>query len=466
MKITSLLVIASTVLLFSSCSKSSTDVKTAKKTVKEQIYFSLSPLAYPSTHTTCEETTFDKILNLNVFNAGESVLIEELDLNFSYIGLPAVKNSTYLTKTVKSKRFVDTINLYVDELGNTVDVTQDSKESTGENLVYCQNQELERETLEHVALDVISTLDKSIFMLSTIGLFEPVAPIEVFAHPTLETTTNVYLYTDRSNAVYSQTQTMTDNAFYYNNGLYFIPHSEDYKNYVGDRHVDFWEIPFVASHEYGHHLFNTFFYGNEKKKSFRETIEHVCFTGRELMMELFNLEDEVTPRDISVETVLGAFNEGFADLFAQYSLDKASSSLVGVVGFETEREVDSLFLASGRAKVFTTFEAEAFFLDVELERRDPRAPFQEIHTIGAVFASIFNQVLEQGELSHPERLRVVINWLKIMNTNFPKNASLTPKEYTLTVVNDFISSVVSVMGTTELNEAQQEVLKSAVPFYF
>lgn len=466
MKITSVLVIASSVLFFSSCSKSTTSSKAAQSAVKQQIYFSLSPLAYPSTHTACEETTFDKILNLNVFKGGEPVLIDELDLNYSYIGLPAVQNSTYLTRAVKNKRFIDTVNLYVDELGRTVDASQDSSESSGDNLIYCQNQELERESLEHVALDAISTLDKSIFMLSTIGLFEPVAAIEVYAHPTLETTTNVYANEDRSTILYTETQTMTDNAFYYNNGLYFIPHSKDYKDYVGSRHIDFWEIPFVASHEYGHHLFNTFFYGNGKKKSFKDAIDHACFTGRELMVELFDSQEAQAAREITVETVLGAFNEGFADLFAQYSLDKASSSLVGVIGFEVEREVESIFLASGRAKVFTDFEAQAFFSTVELDRRDPKSPYQEIHTVGAIFASIFNQVLEKGELSHPQRLTVVINWLKLMNAHFAVNSQLAPNEFTLTVINDFISSVTNVMGVAELNEAQQEFLKTAVPFYF
>lgn len=468
MKINSVLFIVFSISFLASCGKTESTFKNPAQTVKEQVLFSLHPLAYPSTHANCSEPTFDEVLGLNVLSAGEVIKLDTLGLNFSYASLPVVKNSVFLTRTVKNKRFLDVTNIYVDELGNTVDASQDSTENSGDNLIYCREQELERASLEHVALDVISTLDKSIFILSTIGLFEPVAPITVYSHPAVESVFNVYADKDRSKPIQSESSTMTDNAFYYDNGLYFIPHSEDYKDYlksVGVEHIDFWEIPFVASHEYGHHIFNTFFYKNENKKSFKQASRDVCFKGRDAMEFSFE-EGAFDPREVTNEDVLSAFNEGFADMFALYSLDRASSSLVGVFGFENEREIESLFLLNGRAKAFTSDEAEAYFATFELGRNNPMSTYQDGHTIGAIYATAFNLLMTEAELQNPQRLKVSINWLQNIRKNFEMNSLLAPKNFMLSVVNDFLATLKKEMGVSELTPKQQEILKSTVPFYF
>lgn len=457
------------VFLASSCSKSESDFKKASdKAVTNKIHFSLHPLAYPSTHAICEDIKFNSIANLNILNSGEIVTIENLVLNFSYDGLPVVKNNEYLIRTVKNKRFVDTVSVYVNDQGQGTGTKYDSQENEGDNLVYCKEQELGRESLEHVALNIVSTLDKSIFILGTIGLATDVAPISIYSHPVLETTTNVYAEDDKDTVLFTQTQTMTDNAFYYNNGLYFIPHSQDYKDYLGDAHVDFWEIPFVASHEYGHHLFRSFFPYNQEGAalSITDASKHLCFKGRE-MMELVDLSEKAgEQRAVTNIEVLGSFNEGFADMFAVYSLDKASSSLIGVVGFETERDIESLYLLNGRPKIFSNEEADAFFSTISMNGRDALATYQDTHTIGAIFASTFNLLMNEGQLSHPQRVKVLITWLRKLNELYSTDISLAPKNYMQKVVNEFLNVLKLEQGATELSLRQQEILKITVPFYF
>ena len=380
-------------------------------------------LFYLQEYLVCRNTNsyiINALDNIFFHMDGEIVEVNDLSFNHKIIGYPELKSVESL-KVVSGTQYKfdsETITKkYVNAQDEVVSVEFEEKEAKGNSVKICDDQKIERKSGEHVAINVISTLSKSFQALADIGESLAMAQVEVYSHPSVAEIEQVF-DNDTKQMKSNKLEYMTDNAFYYNKGIYFIPHSKMYIDFVGEAHVNFWEIPFIASHEYGHMVFETFFPRGTKKLSLREQAKELnCISG-DWHKRQSPPKFEKGQRVLSHEEILGAFNEGFADMFAYYTLDSKMVSLKNVPWFEGEREVDSLFFGNGDRKVYNKYVADIFFSSTELGYRDAGSTFQDGHTIGAIFAANINDFMNKvGATTQKAKLKISINWLKSLENN-------------------------------------------------
>jgi len=443
-------------------------VDTVKK--QDEFSFSSNPLAYKNTHFDCaENTNFKTLYNIFAYDTNQVVMNPIVYLNALYSGSPILKraDSKFIDATIYGRELIDTYKLIFNEDNQVIGGTNVSGGTLGAPLILCNDQVIERESVQHIAADIISTLDMSFDALEVAGEGKKVKPISIFTHPIVST---VYEYYNEGSTdlAYSEEQVMTDNAFYYDSGLYFIPHSKEFKEYLGAKHVDYWEIPFVASHEYGHHIFASFFPKSQGQLNLKSKMKHTCFEGHKELNKKFkkqNIPEAFGQRQVSAQDVLSSFNEGFADLFAFFTLDKAKSSLEGIFGFDDEREVDSLFLANFTEKKFSKEIAGAFFSTSEYSRTSSLATFQDTHTIGAIVAARFNLILDNAGMNRVEKLQVILKWLERMDLNFSKNSEKDVEDYMFDCLKDFIL-VFNKANSQDMLSAEQLIeFQNAFPYY-
>ncbi|EQC46060.1 hypothetical protein [Bacteriovorax sp. Seq25_V] len=472
-RLTLLMILPAFVL--TSCGSSSDDARpSVAESVKKQDEFSFSsnPLQYKNTHFDCGDTTqFDALFNIYSYENSGIVLNDKVSLEALYDGSPVVKraDSKFINSTIYGREMSDTYKLVFNDDNQIIGGTNVSGGVSGGPLKICGNQLIERESVQHIAADILTSLDLSFHALELTGKANKVLPITVFTHPIVSTTYEYY-HESSDDMVYSEKSVMTDNAFYYNSGLYFIPHSKEFKNYLGDKHVDYWEIPFVASHEYGHHIFASFFPESQGQLNLKATLKHTCFEGhKELNRVLKNTsgssQEAFSQRQVTTQDVLSSFNEGFADLFAYFTLDKAKASLDGIFGFDDEREVDSLFFANFKVKAFSKEVAEVFFSTYDYSQSSTLGTFQDTHTIGAIAAARINLILEKAQLTNVMKLNVILDWLELMNAEFDAKVGLEVEEYMFEGLNAFKTVFLRQVGQEQLTAEQLKDFQEAFPYY-
>lgn len=222
-----------------------------------------------------------------------------------------------------------------------------------------------------------------------------------------------------------QTLYLTDNAYYQpdNSTVTFLPHSLEAK--LAGLHINFWEIPMVPSHEYGHHIFHTLFAYTSANNMNRIDL---CFDNR-TKSGLSAIKG--SERIIAIEDVLHAFNEGFADLIAYYTLDSSEMDLRGIKCMQGSRDVGSSNFFDGTPKIFTRTALNIFFS--EQTRQESKSceqvDYQDIHAIGAIFAHNADRFLSSMTDSSELKLQVLQEWVSSIRIQHPKNSSLTPEQY-------------------------------------
>jgi hypothetical protein len=209
----------------------------------------------------------------------------------------------------------------------------------------------------------------------------------------------------------------TDNASYNPRDLTitFLPQSMEYQKSTKSK-APYWEIPMVASHEYGHHVFTTLF--TMAIGSNLEVVDGCFHSGKiEGILDIENARG--VERDNKVNFALRSMNEGYADLIAFYSLDEDERGLKGVPCFEKNREVSYPSFALGEPKVFGQKALD--FINAETykgSRETCNQPdFQEIHDVGAVFAHQVDIILNTFTVDKAVKLKIVLKWLESLAQN-------------------------------------------------
>jgi len=238
-----------------------------------------------------------------------------------------------------------------------------------------------------------------------------------------------YIFYDYSGEIIqSQKGYMVDNAYYHplKEEIVFLPQSKEGVR-LGLFGKPFWEVPMVASHEYGHHIFNKL-YPNFSKESKKEVmIARECFDNR-LHGELgyfMSAKKRVVNRDY----IHSSFNEGFADLVAKYSLSNEENNISDINCFKKNREIHVGVFADGTPKVFNSQNMYKIFQGVKVEVRSCNTTnFQDNHIVGAVFAHSIDQIYTSYGLSSKEKLSMLLNWINTLNDSAELN-SLNAKSY-------------------------------------
>lgn len=224
--------------------------------------------------------------------------------------------------------------------------------------------------------------------------------------------------------VTSQTYYLTDNAFYQpeNKTITFLPHSYEARS-AGFKQ-SYWEIPIVPSHEYGHHIFNSLFpYFSLKRRNIE-----LCYDNR-ASMEVSGYG--VQPRKVTVEEVVHAFNEGFSDLIAFYSLEDSELDLKSVKCLELSRDVSSGIFYNGKSKIMSEDALKTFFADVKMNIgiSCEQVDYQDVHTIGAIFAHNADRFLSRFTDSNELKLKVLHSWVVTLKNKHNQLSSLSPERY-------------------------------------
>lgn len=175
----------------------------------------------------------------------------------------------------------------------------------------------------------------------------------------------------------------------------------------------FWESEFVLAHEFGHHI-----------ELSRQTKAAARFD-----LTLGLTWDPMQHRYLSVSggrsvasQVMGSYSEALADLFAFYAVGGDDRSLVGLPCLGLNRNPGNDSFGNGDTKVLTEDRLE---LLLGLRDEDPtscREPrYGDVHTVGAIFASLLNQVFAtltalkpEGEVGSiadiTQRYKLVLRW--------------------------------------------------------
>lgn len=212
-----------------------------------------------------------------------------------------------------------------------------------------------------------------------------------------------------------------DNAMYLPDAkkIIFVPHGFEIRK--TNFSSNFWQVPVIPSHEYGHHVFNLL---SPDSRSSRGVLTH-CF-GEKLEKSTLIEIDSSGERQIGVDTVRGALNEGFADLLAYYSLDRDERSTIYVPLLSFNRDVESPNFNIGEPKNFQDKALARFFSSSRAPRSILDVDYQDIHIIGAIFAHRVYKLLESSVIKEEARMEFLLDWARDLRG---LSQSLSPQEY-------------------------------------
>lgn len=213
---------------------------------------------------------------------------------------------------------------------------------------------------------------------------------------------------------------LTDNAFYrpFTSTITFLPHSSQHFQFAILRNL--WNVPMVSAHEYGHHLFENLQEG-----------DHIPPHGHSSCIgEVETHTNLKSFRVTSRKDVLTAFNEGFSDLVAYYSLTSSERDLTLVRCLEVSRDVASPIFYDGNPKIFDQAALRLFFSTTR-SRQLPceETNYQDVHTMGAILAYSYNKFSAGLTNSREEKLAALIEWVKFLGFEYRHRSSQGPEEF-------------------------------------
>jgi hypothetical protein len=233
---------------------------------------------------------------------------------------------------------------------------------------------------------------------------------------TLRVGTNVQHIRERSEdgTIIRGVEDLINNAFYSygTKEVTYVPQGIPHTGISAFSSIAMWDIPFVGVHEYGHHIFSHLVpnYINDKTAS---SHSRLCFDKGN-----HNFKKSRKGK-ASANDAMRALNEGMADLFARYVLDK-KITLKGITCLEQTRDVDSKKFANGLPKKMTQSAFRSF-----LSEKGPQGincmrtvNFQDPHMVGAIVANTFYELLKRNQLSKAEKLNFIYNYLRKINAQY------------------------------------------------
>lgn len=270
------------------------------------------------------------------------------------------------------------------------------------------------DTVESAALNTTYFINKSHLRFTTIVTDVAVTPITLNITPAI---IESILTKDYKGETTKKSKYRTDNAFYMPRvkSITFLPHSVEMR-LLGMKN-SYWEVPFVASHEYGHHLFEMLY---KDSQGLGPDMMN-CF-GHSNEKKPLSLNKSLNQRKIKIEDVLNSYNEGFADLMAWYTLDPKERNVKGVKCLEVSRDVSSPRFYNGKPKVFSKEAVQSFFsnyIDNPFRSCEEHS-YQDTHVLGAIFAHNADSFLSELTNSDDEKLAAVVDWAKELKSERKK----------------------------------------------
>ena len=174
-----------------------------------------------------------------------------------------------------------------------------------------------------------------------------------------------------------------------------------------------WQIPFIMSHELGHHVFDIHYTGHSPfttsssgfiRGTRRLPLDAAPLPGTGLLpLELRTLRDD------ALQDSWSALGEAFADLFAWYAGGEDPDSLFIIDVLKDDRDVSHPAFRDGHEKVFTE-RTLGIFLGRFHNRASDEPNWADEHVAGAIWARGWYAV-HGGDENGPRRL---LEWLDAM----------------------------------------------------
>lgn len=179
----------------------------------------------------------------------------------------------------------------------------------------------------------------------------------------------------------------------------------------------FWEIPTVAAHEYGHHIFNSITSSNSA--NFKGSHDIGCYNSNYTFIEASS-QNEGLERPNFKGFSIKSLNESFADLFAYYSLSNSKRKLKKLNCLSKVREVNSSRFSPKHKKVYSAKGVEILNdpLFIKSDESCSTPNFQEVHDVGAIFAHGFDKLISKVTSKKKTKLKILINWLNLVKEEY------------------------------------------------
>jgi len=240
-----------------------------------------------------------------------------------------------------------------------------------------------------------------------------------------------------------------------------------------------WEFPVVIHHEYGHHVFQMLF-GNATVLGFQAYLDYW-----QEHRNLHSIHGALDAKDHSSNpetrkerlaflaspgSIFGALNEGFADLFAHYSL-KEAKGLFDITCFKQTRDVQNPLMYGDLPKIWDdslwreTFDISAR-LGADTVNKSNSSPvelcsvpsFDDIHIVGAVIAHTVDAVFQTTVPQRPEGLtpavhkaRLLMQWVQNLSKS-DEVLELSRKQTLSRILNSALGTALQSLGTQDKTE--------------
>lgn len=245
-----------------------------------------------------------------------------------------------------------------------------------------------------------------------------------------------------------------------------------------------WKIPGVFQHEYGHHIFATFFASLETKNfldykdfvsSHPEIHEIYAHPQRQAQrLQSPSYQAALSGFVSSPSFLYGALNEGFADLWAFYTL-KNDPNTFNIKCFANDRQVSSSLFSNGIEKKWDSQAWSILFENKEKEvipksSNDCGFPsLGEIHFLGAVFAHTIDAAFQSvASSAYPSqdaaslKAEMSLVWLKTLASSF-EVVDLSSRATLSRMTNTALGTAKAYLGT-ESNALFCNTVKLKFPF--
>ena len=343
----------------------------------------------------------------------------------------------------------------------------------------------ESDSLDAVGVKVDATLKMVETKLKETSLLKYLRPINIRIHPEYTIEEKVQGRASSS----TKAKTLINNALfnYEYNEMVILPQGKNLNGIVPFNGVPLWDIPLVTSHEYGHYVFSTLYpnyFSNvapykisrahlcynpaghgasmhavdpenneedkekekdkEKDKDKKENNTETTKTNFEFkpvvkssqensqkrngssIEEVNNVDTASFTRRVDEHTVIGALNEGFADLFARYTMDD-QYTVNGLGCLSLTRDVYSKNFLSGEEKIFSQELVDSFTSNTKESSEScyRKANFQSLHVVGSVLAHGIDLLYTKLSLTKAQKLTELTKWVRAINRSHQHLLSLS-----------------------------------------
>jgi hypothetical protein len=334
---------------------------------------------------------------------------------------------------------------------NLVDTSELILGSKGEDLTICpQTKTYDTFTYEAIALSISNSITQTHAEITKNISPTKIPAISLNIAPEIKV---IRSYLGGENNGVKLNYYESDNAYYdpSTQVIAFLPMSKTYQSYHSE--VALWQVPMVASHEYGHHVYNSLT-SLSKKTSLN------CFNNRSNITAL-SLSNVVKKHDTSAKFAYDSINEGFADLISYYTLKESKKSVNGVACFTHNRDIGSNTFGDKTSSKKFTQSARQLIRSSKVEKKytDCNTPnYQEVHDVGAIFAYNANYILALEFKQESERLKVLLVWLEELSKQ-KKNFEKLTADVVLFHSLELLYKIVLDTANSEILISHCEVLK-------